>query len=183
MDWFTIDWLVSDAVSLPMVPLTAVGIYAALILWTRIMGLRSFSKMSGFDFAITVAMGSLVAATAGAPTPSLAQGVVAISSLFLLQLLVARLRVRSPGIRWAVDNEPLLLMDGERMLEANMRSAGVSEADLLAKLREANVLNRDQIRAVVFESTGDISVLHTMDGDDVFFDRSMLLSGVRSADA
>lgn len=181
MDWFAIEWILSDDPGLVMVPLTAMGIYGALILWTRTMGLRSFSKMSGFDFAITVAMGSLVAATVGAPTPSLAQGATAISSLFLLQWAVASLRVRRAGVRRAVDNEPILLMDGGTMIEANMRSAGVTEADLLAKLREANVLNRDQIRAVVFESTGDVSVLHTMDGDDVAFDRSMLLSGVRSA--
>ena len=30
----------------------------------------------------------------------------------------------------------------------------------MPKLREANVLNTNQIRAVVLETTGDISVLH-----------------------
>ena len=36
----------------------------------------------------------------------------------------------------------------------------MTEADLRAKLREANVLAMDEIRAVVMESTGDVSVLH-----------------------
>ena len=179
MTWFEIDWLVSASAGLPMIPLTAAGIYAVLVVWTRVMGLRSFSKMSGFDFAVTVAMGSLVAATVAAPTPSLVQGLVAISSLFLLQLAVARLRVTWSWIRSAVDNEPILLMDGAEMLERNMCRAGVTEADVMAKLREANVLNRDQIHAVVFESTGDVSVLHGRDRDEPF-DRDMLLSGVRS---
>lgn len=179
MSWIEIDWLLRDPQGLPMIPLTAVCIYLVLIAWTRFMGLRSFSKMSGFDFAVTVAMGSLVAATVAAPTPSLAQGAVALSSLFAIQLLVARFRVRSEGLRRAVDNAPLLLMDGAEMLEANMRSAGVSEADLRAKLREANVLRPGQIRAVVLESTGDVSVLHAVD-DDGELDRALLLSGVRT---
>lgn len=37
----------------------------------------------------------------------------------------------------------------------------VSQADLMAKLREANVLQLSQVKAVVFETTGDISVLHS----------------------
>lgn len=35
---------------------------------TRVFGLRSFSKMSGFDFAVTVAIGSVVATTAMSTT-------------------------------------------------------------------------------------------------------------------
>jgi uncharacterized membrane protein YcaP (DUF421 family) len=36
----------------------------------------------------------------------------------------------------------------------------VEEADLRAKLREANVARFEQVRAVVMESTGDVTVLH-----------------------
>ncbi|MDO6471263.1 YetF domain-containing protein [Maribacter sp. 1_MG-2023] len=31
----------------------------------------------------------------------------------------------------------------------------------MAKLREANVLQLSQVKAVIFETTGDISVLHS----------------------
>lgn len=37
----------------------------------------------------------------------------------------------------------------------------VTESDLRAKLREANVLELSQVQAVVFETTGDIAVLHS----------------------
>lgn len=46
----------------------------------------------------------------------------------------------------------------------------------MAKLREANVLDLSQVRAVVFESTGDIAVLHTTDSDQELKD--WLLEGV-----
>ena len=62
---------------------TAVGIYAGLMLFTRLMGLRSFSKLSSHDFAMTVGIGSILASTVLSKNPSLLQGLVAIASLYL----------------------------------------------------------------------------------------------------
>lgn len=62
-----------------------------------------------------------------------------------------------------MDNTPLLLRDGPTILEHNLIKAQVINGDLRAKLREANVIKLSQVRAVVFETTGDISVLHTAD--------------------
>lgn len=62
-----------------------------------------------------------------------------------------------------MDNSPLLLMDGGTILEENLRKARVTEGDLRSKLREANVTSLSQVKAVVFETTGNISVLHKDD--------------------
>ena len=62
-----------------------------------------------------------------------------------------------------IDNTPILLMRGSKIYNENLRKARVAESDLRAKLREANVSNLDQVRAVVFETTGKISVIHTED--------------------
>ena len=69
------SWISSSAESLLMVALSGVGIYLALMLFTRLLGLRSFSKMSSFDFAVTVALGTVLAATLLTPDPSLVQGI------------------------------------------------------------------------------------------------------------
>ena len=54
------------------------------------------------------------------------------------------------------------MKDGD-IFEENLRKALVSRADLMGKLREANVLQLSQVKAVIFETTGDVSVLHTTD--------------------
>ncbi|WP_121666582.1 DUF421 domain-containing protein [Mesonia aquimarina] len=138
----------------------AVGIYFAIILFTKIAGKRSFSKMSSFDFAMTVAIGSVVATVILSSTINLTQGLLGLGMLYILQMSVALLR-RFNWIQKIVDNKPLLLMDGENILEDNLRKARVTKSDLRAKLREANVIEFSEIKAVVFETTGDISVLHT----------------------
>lgn len=173
----TMHWITTTWTSAAMVALTTTGIYLAVIVHTRLAGLRSFSKMSSFDFAMTVAVGSVVASTALTDDPPLLQGVVALSSLFALQLGVAWARERSSLARQIVDNSPVLLMRGSEILDDAMRRTEITRGDLLAKLREANVLHLGQVRAVVLETTGDISVLHVAGGDDTRLD-DLLLEGV-----
>lgn len=148
-----------------MVILSTIGIYIALIVLTRISGLRSFSKMSSFDFAITVSFGSIIANTLTSASPIFLQAVIALAALFALQITVGSLRGKSTVMSKLVDSEPLLLMKGNKMQEENMNKGNVTYKDILAKLRQANVTNLNQVKAVVMETTGGISVLTHSDQD------------------
>jgi uncharacterized membrane protein YcaP (DUF421 family) len=175
-----VSWITVSLPTAAVVVGKAVGIYAALVLLTRLAGLRSFSKMSSFDFAITVAFGSVLASAVLTREPPLAQSAVALATLFAIQYAVSSLRARYDGVTRTVDNAPLLVMAGSDILRDNLRAAQMTEGDLYAKLREANVTQLEQVRAVVMESTGDVSVLHADEGDpDLDAD---LLRGVRDAD-
>lgn len=144
--------------SLMEICINAVGIYIAVILLTRISGKRSFSKMSSFDFAMTVAIGSILASTILSSSVTLLHGTVGLAAVYLLQISAAFFR-RFNSFSSLIDNKPLLLMDGPTILQHNLKKARVANDDLRAKLREANVIKLSQVRAVVFETTGDISVL------------------------
>lgn len=154
------EWIQSTPIALLMVALSAAGIYVALMFCTRLAGLRSFSKMSSFDFAITVSIGSLVATVILSEDPPLLQGAMGLAMLFSIQFLVSYTRSRSLLFARMVDNEALLLMAGTDVLHDNLAKARVTVNDIRAKLREANVIHPREVRAVVMESTGDISVLH-----------------------
>ncbi len=170
-------WLSSSWDDAGMVAVSTAVIFATVIALTRLTGLRSFSKMSSFDFAMTVAIGSVMASTATSPGTTLVNGMIGLAFFYGVQALIARSRVRLGASR-VVDNTALLLMHGSRMLPENMEGARVTEEDLLAKLRGANVTEPDQILAVVLETTGDVSVLH---GDGPLHPR--LLVGVRGLPA
>lgn len=151
-----------------------IAMFVAVIAYTRLRGLRSFAKMSTFDFAGTVATGTLVASVALGTAP-LVVGLVALAVLYGVEWSSAILRRH--GGDTIVDNEPVLLMEGTRVIEENMRRTRVTMDDLYAKLREANVVRLEQVRAVVLETTGDVSVLHA-DPDGPPMDEE-LLRGVR----
>ena len=170
-----IDWTAHGSDFLRVAISTLLVVPAILIL-TRLAGLRSFSKMSPIDFAMTVAIGSLIATTILSPSPPLLLSLFSLGCVFAVQYGYSRLRLVD-RIRKRAENQPLLLMDGAEVIEAALRAGEVTRADLRAKLREANVLDLRNVRAVVLESTGDISVLHANDPDAVI--DGELLSGVR----
>ena len=156
-------WIVVDA-ALALLAVVAV---------VRVVGLRSFAKMSSFDFAVTVACGSLLATVLLDPSKSFVHGLLAVGALLGTQWVVAKARRHSEAARDLLDNTPLLLMRDGRVLEENMAKGRLTGDDLRAKLREANVLDPARVRAVVLETTGDVSVLH---GDAL---DETLLEGVR----
>ena len=102
------DWLWTSWTQAGLVVLSAVIMVPVVIAIIRTMGLRSLSKMSSFDFAVTVAIGSVMASSVATSTP-VANGALAVGSLLTVQAVIARLR-RRDGFENVVDNTPSLLM-------------------------------------------------------------------------
>lgn len=145
-----------------------------IVLLIRINGLRSLSKMTSFDFVMTVALGSLVAGGSQATEwQDFAQVLAAMAGLFFVQWATARVRKISDHFEDVMQNKPILLMRDGKMCKEALAQTRVAESDLVAKLREANVLALEDVRAVVLETTGDVSVLH---GDRL---EETLIRGVR----
>lgn len=168
------QWVTTSLQSVVNILGVAAAAYVALIAMVRINGLRTFSKMSSFDFAVTVAVGSILASTVVSKNPPLLQGLTAIAALIFFQSIISRFRTTSDTFENWTDNCPVLLMDGPDILTQNLEKCRVTRSDLRAKLREANVLHYGQVKAVVLETTGEISVLHGSE----HFDES-LLEGVK----
>lgn len=174
IDW---NWILASGTELLMLVLSCVGIYIVLIVLTRIAGLRSFSKMSSFDFAITVAYGSVVASTILTEDPPLFVGAAALAVLYVIQYVVSKSRRLTRVVEHTIDNEPLLIMDGDRILSDHLDHARMTEEDLKCQLRLDGITHPSQVLAVVFETTGDVSVLRRQ--DDV---SSWMFEGVRGAE-
>ena len=159
-------WIIDDAGTVVWVLLSLVLLYLVILVCIRLMGLRSLSKMSGTDFITTIALGSLLAGAVANPDPSAVQAAAGLVGLFALMLASAWIRRHVPWATRLMDNQPIYLMKGPRVLEQNLDSANVTLDDLHRKLRESGVWNYEQVIAVVFERTGDVSVL-TRGGTDL----------------
>ena len=161
------DWLVA---SWPVVARTAASAVLILMVSTlvaRTYGLRSFAKISSIDFATTVAFGSVIASVIMGANTSVLEGAVAMFTLVGFQQLFSWLKRKSDALERATENSPVYLMKGRYIIKENLDRSGITHADLMAKLREANVTQFSQVKAVVFETTGDISVLHGEDDTPV----------------
>ena len=148
-----------------------------VVFFIRLNGLRSLSKMTNFDFVMTVALGSLVAnASQANEWPAFLQSLAGIAGLFLVQNITSRLRRVSNTIENTLQNQPMVLMRDGVIDEDALAETRTAKSDLLAKLRTANALDPDKVKAVVLETTGDVSVMH---GDEPVND--LLTEDVRNA--
>lgn len=153
------DWIWTSGTAMLMVLLTGLGIYISMIFFTRLVGLRSFSKMSSFDFAITVGIGTVLAGTLLNEKPPLLQGIVALAVLYGIQFFISYIRRHYQLARRIVDNEPLLIMAGEKVIEDHLDTAQLTRQDLHSKLRLAGITSFSEVWAVVLETTGEVAVL------------------------
>ena len=169
------DWLTAPFGTLWKTAAGGVLIMAALLLIIRVYGLRSFAKMSSVDFASTVAIGSILASVTMSTDNSVLKGAVAILAILGFQQVFSIVKRKSNAFESVAENSPKFLMRGTKIIQANMDASGVTHSDLMAKLREANVTQLSQIKAVVFETTGDISVLHGTDDTPI---QEEILEGV-----
>jgi uncharacterized membrane protein YcaP (DUF421 family) len=133
--------------------------YVALVITLRISGKRTLSKLNAFDLVVTVALGSTLATVLLSRDVALAEGLLALALLVLLQFALAWLSVRSPRVESIVKSEPTLLLYEGRYLDRALRRERITREELLSALRSSGLSDPEQAAAVVLESDGSISVV------------------------
>ncbi len=161
MEWQS--WFLIDLEQVIGILLSVIGFYFCLILFTRIAGLRSFSKLSSYDFAMTIGIGSILASTVLSKSTSLLQGLFAVSMLFILQALVSLVRRRIKPIKALLDNQPIILMANGEYFWDNLKEANLSTSDVQEVLRKNGIKSKSEVFAVIMETTADMSVIKNND--------------------
>lgn len=174
---FDITSMLPDTWALLQPIYEAAVLTALVVLLTRINGLKSFAVMSSFDFAVTIALGSTIASVITSKETGLLVGGLAIIAIFLIQKIITEIRKRSDGFARAIDTRPLLLMQDGEIFYDNLNAANITEGDLAARMRMASVQDPANVQAVIFETTGEISVLQRQPNRSGLED--LLLKGVR----
>ncbi|MCC6144899.1 MAG: DUF421 domain-containing protein [Candidatus Hydrogenedentes bacterium] len=133
--------------------------YVALVLFLRISGKRTLTSLNAFDFVVTVAFGSTLAAILLNKDVSLVQGSVALALLVLLQYLVTALAVRAAWFGNLVKSEPRLVFHQGAFLDRALREERLRRDEVLQAMRNAGKASVDDVEAVVLETNGKLSVL------------------------
>ena len=140
---------------------TIVGIitYLFLIIVLRVSGKRTLSQMNIYDFAVTVALGSILASTITSSDTSAMTGIFAFTLLVILQYIIAKLAVHFQPFNKLIKSEPTILFYKGRYDWENMKKQRITRDDLLQAVRQQQVSSTDDILAVIIEANGTLSVL------------------------
>jgi hypothetical protein len=135
--------------------------YAALVLFLRISGKRTLSKLNAFDLVVTVALGSTLSSILLQETIALAEGAAALGLLILLQYLVTFASVRSRRVAHAIRSEPSLLVRSGSFCHGAMKQQRLTEDEIMSAVRSHGHRALAEIDAVVLESDGTLSIIKT----------------------
>ncbi|WP_336273196.1 DUF421 domain-containing protein [Vreelandella indica] len=133
--------------------------YATLILFLRLSGNRTLSKMNAFDLIVTVALGSTLATVLLSKDVALADGAVALALLISLQFIITWTSVRFRWVRRLVTGEPLMLLYQGEFLLTSLRKARVTQDEVLSAIRSSGLSDVSAVEAVVLETDGSLSIV------------------------
>lgn len=165
--------LLPDAPLWGRVILSSFLIYIYIILLTRIAGKRSVSKMNSFDWIVTVAVGSIVAAAVVSPD-DFGPALISAGMLIGCQWGLTRISLHSSGVRKALKNNPTLLVRNGDIIQSGMTKTHVGETEIRAAARGAGLADMRQIKVMILETDGSFSVIPMAASDPEDFSHSTL---------
>lgn len=146
-------------------------IYLLLIAGIRIAGRRQMGQLTALDLLVILLLGSAVETSLIGPSPkspeglfhdanvSLAAGLLSAATLLLSNRILAAALRSNKRLRHLVVGGPLLLVHDARIVEENMKRAGLTHANLMEAIRGRGYGCVEDIRFAVLEPDGEVHVL------------------------
>lgn len=138
--------------------------YGILIIFLRVSGKRTLSKMNAFDLIVNISLGSILATLLLNDSVPLTEGLLAFAVLILLQFAVTWSSVRVPWIRRLVTGEPQFLLKQGTFIPGALKRARITEDEIRAAVRSAGLCDLSMVEAVVIETDGSFSVVEKAEG-------------------
>lgn len=133
--------------------------YLALVVLLRGFGKRTLSKLNAFDFVVTIALGSILATIILDRSISLGEGVGALLLLVTWQYVLSWMASRFGWFRHLLASEPRLVAHDGALLHAAMRSERIAGEEVMQAIRKHGYQSLDEVRSVVLEPDGTLSVV------------------------
>ncbi|MEU4207700.1 DUF421 domain-containing protein [Rothia terrae] len=142
---------------IPIVMMSALGIYLAFLLFVRIFGARVLNSWNGFDAVVIVMFGAVAGRVIIGHPPTLASGVIGLGTLIALEAIfgtaqsIAGWRRFSPHAR--------VIVAHGKFVDHNLRRTHLKRTEIFTALRKAGITSITQVQCMVLESSGGLSII------------------------
>lgn len=151
---------------IPVVIVSAIGVYLAFLVLVRLFGARVLTAWSTFDAVVIIMFGAVAGRAVLGHPPTLAAGLIGLVTLMIMEAVFGQAR-KLRQLRGAVASPPEVVMAHGKVIERALSRQHVTDLDLTSALRRAGVTDPAQVRCVIAEPTGALSVLRVgEDGGD-----------------
>ena len=136
------------------------SVYLFVFLIFRIMGKRSLSEVTTFDFVLLLIISETTTNALIGKDFSLVACFVMVCTLVGADLAFSMLKGRSKSFQIFSEGAPLVIVDKGKPLKKRMQKTKVDESDVLEAARLLHGLERmEQIKYAVLEKDGSISIV------------------------
>jgi uncharacterized membrane protein YcaP (DUF421 family) len=134
-------------------------IYIVVLAGVRLSGKREVGQMTPFDLTLLLLLSNSVQNAMTGPDTSVIGGVVAASTLLLLNYLVGRFSGSNRAFRRVVEGEPSLLIHDGKVITSHLAREHISMDELQRAVREHGIAQCSDVALAVLEVDGSISCL------------------------
>ena len=152
------NWLMDSWLQLGETAARTALIFLAAVVLLRMARRRTVAQWTVVDVVTAVSIGSVVGRTATADLESVMTGVVALVMLVALHALIIEGR-RYPLVRRVTEHRVRVLLADGQVRGEELRRCGLTEQDLSERLRLQGVRDLSQLRYVLFERQGGLTVV------------------------
>jgi uncharacterized membrane protein YcaP (DUF421 family) len=141
------------------VVIRAVVAFLLVFLITRIVGRRELGTLEPFDLILLVVLGDLIQQGVTQSDYSVTGMTLAVGTITLMTVLVSYLSFRFRRLRPILDGEPIVLVQGGKVLAANLKRERLTEEELAMEARLQQIDSLDKVEWAILEKGGQISFI------------------------
>jgi uncharacterized membrane protein YcaP (DUF421 family) len=141
------------------VAVRTVVIYLVVLVGVRLSGKREVGQMTPFDLTLLLLLSNSVQNAMTGPDTSVAGGVIAASTLLVMNFVLAEFSGINRRFRKLIQGQPALLVHDGQVITSHMAKEHVSMDELQRALREHGIANYHDVALAVLEVDGSISFL------------------------
>jgi uncharacterized membrane protein YcaP (DUF421 family) len=134
-------------------------ILGCLLFIARVLGRRTLSELTFYDFVIGLIIGNLGSAVITEREFSARNGLISLTVAVMWVLVINMISLKSVPARKIIESEPLLVIHNGKILEENLKKRYYNVNDILEMLRVQGIFDPRQVEVALIETDGQLSVL------------------------
>ncbi len=174
------SWFFGGAGTLGPAVAKAALMYLAALVGLRVAHRRTLSQWTAIDFAAAVAVGAIIGRTATASSQSLLVGVAALVTILAAHTAVTFGRYL-PWVAKLTDHRVRILVEHGRVRRRQLLICGLTESDLFAHLRQQGVYSLSDLRFVLYETKGNLTLVPESTGRPAEGEQAFIARGLNEA--
>lgn len=141
------------------IALRAIALYVFVVFVMRMIGRRELSTLTPFDLVLLIVLGDAIQQGLTQDDYSVTGAVVAVSALASMQVITSYISYRVKPFRKILKGEPIILIEGGKLLNQNLRRERITADDVAEEMRTQQIAAFDQVQWAILESNGTISFI------------------------